>query len=81
MVYVRFYTIAGTGVQDNTKLQKLVWEEEDRPAAARFPGKVQKCGVLRVTDLIKLEHIVPSWHDAAPGQKQRFYVNKYASYA
>lgn len=78
LAYVQYYTVEGAGALDTTKLTRLVWELETRPLGDRFPGKVNKYDVLPVSDIVKLEHIVPAWAETGP--RQHFYVNKYASF-
>jgi hypothetical protein len=78
LAFVQFYTTDLTGVMDNTRLTKICWEMEARPAADRFPGMQPKYEVMSVESMIKLEHIVPMWHDTT---KEMFYVNKYASFS
>lgn len=41
---------------------------------------VAKTDVIKVTDIIKSEHIVP-FEELGPGDKQLYYVNKYASFS
>ena len=41
---------------------------------------VAKTDVIKVTDIIKSEHIVP-FDELGPGGKQLYYVNKYASFS
>ena len=78
LAFVQFYTTDLTGAMDNTRLTKICWEMESRPAADRFPGMQPKYEVMSVESMIKLEHIVPMWHDTT---KEMFYVNKYASFS
>jgi hypothetical protein len=79
LAYVHFYTTENTGRLDNTKLTKLCWEFEQRPAADIFPGRQPKFDVVEVDSLIKLEHVVPMWQTDTM-TKDMFYVNKYASF-
>ena len=78
LAFVQFYTTEKTGAMDNTRLEKLCWDMESRPAGDRFPGMQPKFEVMSVDSFIKLEHIVPMWHDTS---KEMFYVNKYASFS
>ena len=78
LAFVQFYTTEKTGAMDNTRLEKVCWDMESRPAGDRFPGMQPKFEVMSVDSFIKLEHIVPMWHDTS---KEMFYVNKYASFS
>ena len=78
LAFVRYYTTETTGRVDNTELTKICWELERRPAAGMFPGIHPRFEVVDIASLIKLEHIVPMWHDTT---KEMFYVNRYASFA
>ena len=37
LAFVQFYTTDLTGAMDNTRLTKICWEMESRPAADLFP--------------------------------------------
>ena len=78
LAYVRYYTSETTGRVDNTELTKICWEIERRPGAGLNPGNQPRFEVVEVASLIKLEHIVPMWHDTT---KEMFYVNRYASFS
>ncbi len=73
LAFVQFYTTDLTGAMDNTRLTMICWEMEARPADDRFPGMQPKYEVMSVDSVIKLEHIVPMWHD---NTKEMFYVKK-----
>jgi hypothetical protein len=79
---VRYYTRQGAGAIDNTHLVKVCWEMEQRPPYANVcPGLTAKYDVVQVGSFMKLEHMVPVWTDGTPGQKEMFYINKYASFS
>ena len=81
LAFVQFYTTDLTGAMANTRLTKICWELEARPAADRFLGMQPKYEVMSVDSVIKLKHlkhIVPMWHDTT---KEMFYVNKHASFS
>lgn len=78
LAFVKFYTTEGTGRIDNTGLTRLCWELDTRPPASTFPGLQPVYNVVSTDLLIKLEHIVPMWHDTS---KEMFYVNKFASFS
>jgi hypothetical protein len=75
---VKFYTTVGTGVIDNTLLKKICWELVSRPPGSNFPGMQPVYNVISTDLFIKMEHIVPMWHDTS---KEIFYVNKFASFS
>jgi hypothetical protein len=79
LAYVQYFTEAGCGNTDSSRLTKVTREEERRLESGTWV-MVPKTEVVEVTSFIKLEHIVPLWAEAGPGQRQIFYIIKYASF-
>lgn len=84
LAFVRYYTTEGCGRLDGTGMERVCFEKEKRNVQTGprtvVSAMVAKTDVVKVSDIIKSEHIVP-FEELGPGDKQLYYVNKYASFS